>query len=530
MRYFFIPLFFCSLFLSSCNSTSSSAKSCQRLRLTISEDPSTLDPRKGGDALSSHLHFMLFEGLTKLHEDGSVSPAQCTDFHVSPDKKTYTFYLGKTKWSDGMPVTSYDFEKAWKAILSPSFPAPNAHLLYPILLAEEAKKGLVPLQDVGIHAPDPQTLIIKLSHPTPYFLSLISFCVFFPIPVHIEAAHSDWSFHSGKYFVSNGPFVLSEWKHNNELLLTKNQQYHQADQTRLDAIHLSIIGSSITAYQLYQSGEIDLIGEPFSSIPLDVQSHLENQKEIIVSPSAATTFITFNTLEFPFSNENLRKAFSLAINRAAISETGEAAFCAVPPSLKNYQHKVFYTDGQLEEAKALFAKGLEELNVSKKELEESLTYLYYHTEISHKVAQLLQQQWLEHLGVQVKLGITDRKNHMDCIARKKHVFAQTLYRAQYADPVNILDRFRNKENIKNYSSWENKEFQKLLEDSFLTSGEERNDTLYKAERLLLEKAVIAPLFHLNLCYLTKPYVGNVEFSPVGGMFLERLSIEPHASK
>jgi oligopeptide transport system substrate-binding protein len=521
MKYF-LAILLCTGYLTGC-SPSSSAKMAHKLRLAIPEDPATLDPRKGGDALSSHLHFMLFEGLTKLNEDGSVSPAQCTDFQISEDQKTYTFHLGKTRWSDGTPVTSYDFEKSWKSILSPSFPAPNAHLLYPIVYAEEAKKGVVPLQEVGIYAPDPETLIVKLSYPTPYFLSLISFCVFFPAPLHIDLQHPDWAFHSGKNFVSNGPFVLVDWKHNNELRLQKNDLYHQVDTVKLDQIHLSIIASEMTALQLYENGEIDLIGQPFSMIPLDAHPHLHEHEEIVMSA------------EFPFSNTKLRKAFTLAINREEIAKNvtqfgEEAAFCAVPPSLKNNKYSTLYSDGHEEEAKALFAQALEEMHITQKELETHLVYLYSHSEANHKVAQVLQQQWLKNLGVQIKLGITDRKNHMDCISRKKHVFAQALYRAQYADPINILDRFRNKDNVKNYSSWENTKFQNLLERSYSESGDQRYNTLYEAESLLLEEAVIAPLFHLNLCYLSKPYIGNVEFSPVGGMFLERLSIEFPLSK
>ncbi|MES2199433.1 MAG: peptide ABC transporter substrate-binding protein [Chlamydiota bacterium] len=493
----------------------------RQLRLAIAEDPMTLDPRRGGDVLSSHLQLMLFEGLVKLHSDGSVTPAQCSSYTLSLDQKTYTFHLGNTRWSDGSIVTSYDFEKAWKDILSPSFPAPNAHLLYSIKQAEPAKRGLVDISQVGIYAPTPYTLIVELETPTPYFLQLISFCVFAPTHTDMKKEKSG--------FISNGPFILTKWLHENEILLEKNPYHLEKEKIGLDCIHLSIVRDETTAVQMYEKGEIDLIGSPFFTPSLEALSYLP-QKELLVAPVAATTYITFNTQTFPFSNKHLRCALSLAIHREDIVEHAldykeKAALSAIPPCLIGDSKKTFPLDNNKKEAKFLFHKALEELNITIQELEDKIVYLYSASHPEQRLAQVLQQQWLETLGIKIKIQSTERKVLLDSLGKKNYFFAQATYRAQYFDPISILERFEHKESVKNYPSWENSEYQDLLKQSTFQSGLQRIATLEKAETLLLEDMPLAPLLHLNLYYLKKPYLQNIELSPAGGIFFERLSLK-----
>ncbi|MBS0627449.1 MAG: peptide ABC transporter substrate-binding protein [Verrucomicrobia bacterium] len=516
-----VIVFFIGLFLFSSCSGPQKDLSPKGLRLAIAEDPMTLDPRKGGDVLSAHLQLMLFEGLVKLHPDGSITPAQCHSYTLSSDQKTYTFHLGKTFWSDGTQVTAYDFERTWKDILSPTFPSPNAHLFYVIKQAKPAKRGLVDIDQVGISAPDPYTLIVELEAPTPYFLGLISFCVFSPTPPKINSAD--------KSFISNGPFILSKWLHENELLLKKNPYYSKQEDIGLDFIHLSIVRDETTAFQMYEKGEIDLIGSPFFTPSSEALTYLPAE-ELLAAPVAATTYITFNTNTFPFSNKHLRQAFGLAIHREelvqqALDYKEKAALSAIPPCLIGNGKKIFPLDSQKEEAKQLFNKALEELNMTVKELENKITYLYSSSRNEQKLAQVLQQQWLKTLGIQVKIQSTERKILLDALSKKNYFFAQASYRAQYFDPISILERFEYKEDLKNYSSWESPQYQALLKQSTFQSGPQRIHTLEKAESLLLEEMPLAPLIHLNLHYLKKPYLRNIELSPAGGIFFERLSLE-----
>jgi oligopeptide transport system substrate-binding protein len=512
----------------SCQSPNHLPQAPKTLRLGLLEEPMDLDPRTAGDATSSQLQFLLFEGLTRLHPNAEVSPAQSHKIEVSKDQKRYTFYLGKTFWSDGTVVTAYDFEKAWKNILSPSFPAPNAHLLYPIQGALEAKRGDIPVEQVSIFAPNSETLVIELTTPTPYFLQLVSFCTFFPVKSGMDNTAATDPGKIKPLLITNGPFALAEWKRKDHMVLIKNQKFRDPQQVYLDQIHLQLIPSELTALQMYENGQLDFIGNPFCSLPAEEVSSSISRGDLYTSPTAATTFVSLNTDSSLFNNIHLRKAFAYAIDRQSIVEhispsQTKIATGAVPPILKSYQKSVVYTDNNAPLAQTYLTKALKELNLEKQDLEK-ITFLYAKVEDHHKIAQAIQQQLLINLGIRIQLQSVDSKHLISRLSTRDYSLALTTWRAQFYDPISILERFKHKGNVKNYPGWESEPFKKMLEESVYHTGSKRQLLLDQAEALFLEEMPVIPICHWNLSFLKKDHLSNIEFSPVGGIFFERLKI------
>jgi oligopeptide transport system substrate-binding protein len=513
-----------------CQKKGPSAESrAQCIRLNLKHEPATLDPRKGGDVISSHMHFLLFEGLVKLNADNSISPAQAKSFEISPDGTVYTFILKDAVWSNGMPVTAYDFEKSWKDILDPSFPSLNAHLLYPIKNAEAAKKGKLPLCQVGIVAKDAKTFVVTLEKPTPYFLDLISFCVFFPVSRQVDEEHPDWAHHAGDHYVSNGPFLLKEWKHHNEIVAVRNPLYWDQNRIRPDVIHFSMIDNETTVLHMFENGQLDMIGEPLSPLPIDALPSLKKIGKFFKHPIGGTTMIAFNVDKVPFNNVNIRKAFAYAIDRESIvtniTQMGEIpATNAVPPILKNNRNRTFFKDGDTEKAKTLFEEGMKELGITREAFKD-LSYYYSTSGANHHVAQAIQQQWQHVLGVSIKIENLDHKILMDKLVKRDYLFAQSLWLAQYNDQMNILERFKFKTNAKNYSNWENPEYIQILEDSFYENGVKRAEILERAEEIFLSEMPICPIYHWDMPYIVQPHLSNVKITPIGDLVFENLTIE-----
>jgi len=525
-----IGIFMMCLF--ACNTKDIGAKKpC--LRINFKEEPSSLDPRRGRNMTgASHLHAMLFEGLMRLEPNGTTSCAQASSYEISLDQKIYIFHLGNTVWSDGTFVTAYDFEKTWKNILDPKFPALDAHALYCVKNAAAAKNGDMSLDQVGIYAKDANTLVVELEHPTPHFLQITASSVLFPISQTQEQRAPNWHLEAGDHFVCNGPFTLKEWKHHNHILLEKNLRYRLADQVKLEAIHISMIDNESATLHLYNQGNLDILGLPISPLPFDAYPDLIQKNALHIFEAPGTMVCMFNTKKFPFNNANMRKAFSYAIDRQLLIDNitqlrERPAFGLVPPHLKKNNEKEFFKDGDMRNARLFFQKGLEELGIKAEELKGKVIFSYWaHDHGCPMLPQAMQQQWLENLGVEVELEALEYKTLHEKGKKELFSIGYFVFLSMYHDPIELLQRFKSAHNARNYARWQSDAYADLLDkaESSLSQAEHFK-LLDQAEELLMDEMPFAPIFHWNYALLAQPYVKGFTVSPLGFLCFDRIFIE-----
>lgn len=506
-------LILASFSLISCSQKISLKHNCKTLHIGIKDDPCTLDPRKSIDVPTINVINMLFEGLMRFNENEELTLALAQSVEISKDNTEYTFHLKEANWSDGTLISAYDFERSWKEILSPSFPAGYVHKFFMIKNAKEANEGKVSLEEVGINAQDEKTLKVALNYPTPYFLELTAQCIFFPLPKNNSFLEKEYD-----KLPCSGPFKVKKWDHHSQLVLIKNQEYWDQRSIQIEKIHINIIDNENTLLTLFESKELDWVGKPFSEIPMDARDSLYLRNLLNSKSITSTLFIDFNTEKPPFSNIYIRKAFSMTIDRKSIvdhiaNSIPQATERLIPDFVKSPSDPFIQN---LNQAQHFLNKGLKELGLNKNDL--SIHFLYDDFEYSHKLAQALHQQWKIGLGIDVILEKKQWKTYLEDLSSHNYQIAKLNWTADLLDPIAFLNLFRLRFPYSENPRWPNPSFLHLLElaDRSL-DRDERYKLLKEAEDHIIDNSVIAPIHFGFSQYVKNPKLKNVLFTKTGNV-------------
>ena len=292
------------------------------LRFAIAGEPPTLDPHNGADMLSSVAINGIFEGLIRI-SDGKVVPGMAESWEVSADGLTYTWKIRQdAKWSDGQPLTANDFVYGLIRLIDPNPPAPNGSYNFQgfyLVNAEAFNKGeITDPNEVGVKALDDYTLEMKLVTPVPYFVELMDFVSFYPARKdYVDQYQMEFASEADK-IIGNGPFVLTEWNHEQDLVLEKNANYWNPDAVKLDKVEIYIIADANTALNMFENGELDMVNLPKDFIP-----QYESEAKALYYGDGVEYWMEFNLVsEKPvvgklLANKNFRHALGYAIDRTA---------------------------------------------------------------------------------------------------------------------------------------------------------------------------------------------------------------------
>lgn len=512
--------------LTSCSGKPPAVK---HIRYAVGAEPQTLDPRKSTGTPEANIEAQLYEGLTSLASNIPL-PAAAERWEVSADGLVYTFQLrANAKWSNGDPVTARDFEFAWKSALDPKLASEYAYQLYYLKNGEAYNKGTASAADIGVKALSDHTLQVTLEQPTAYFLSLVAFHTYYPVHQASVEKNDKWA-GDAKTIISNGPFKMINWIHNNKIELAKNEHYWDAAKVKMNNLDFILTENGSTELAMFENNQLDMGGNP----PVPEIPRLLKEGKLQITPFLGTYFYCFNTTKAPFDNPKVRKALTLAIDRHSIIKNiaqGEQqpALAWVPTGLSDVAPTQdfratggnFFKDNDIAAAKQLLA----EAGYPDGQGFPAVT-LIYNTSESHKaIAEAIQEMWKKNLGIQINLANQEWKVFISSRHNGDYQIARHGWIGDYADPMTFIDMFTS-DSGNNNAQYHNSAYDALVKTAKTTTDPvTRMKAMHDAEKLLMEDAVVMPIYFYTKLALVKPTVKGYTSSILGMVYLKEAYLE-----
>ncbi|NNE67159.1 MAG: peptide ABC transporter substrate-binding protein [Pyrinomonadaceae bacterium] len=573
------------------------------LRYITGSEPESLDPSFVTGQPEARILIGLFDRLVEYHpKTMQPIPSMATHWEVSDDGIDYTFHLRKNgKYSNGDPITAKDFEWSFKRALSPELASRYAFIGFEIKYAEQynAKQSFAkkdgkflnadengePLDscdvdgpacltlaadeeslakikkdnaelatriegaefveikpdDIGVNATDDYTLEVTLKQPAPYFVGMLTHQFF--AAVHrptIEKHGKNWI--KPENIVTSGAFKVEEWKPYDEMTIVRDPNYWDAKNVKLDAVKFYPMDEQTTMMNIYKAGRVDALYN--HTVPAAWNEFIRQFKdEYLLHPEVTIEYYTFSVKKKPFDNLDVRKAFSLAVNRESLEvlrKTVKKSADFVPlgifPEYEKARTKVFAElsekDGITPEQmqKRLFDPTAACAHMKKAGYSVQMTgsdkckvtdfpldgvELSYNTAESNKqVAEFVQSQWQQNLGLTIPLKNMEFKTYLPYRSAIEYKgVARAGWVGDFMDPYTFLSQFYTEANDSS-TGWWDPVYDKMLDDANKTlDPEKRYEKLAEAEYYVLKDQPVMPLSVAGTSWMKKPYVKGMYPNP-----------------
>ncbi|MEB9506427.1 peptide ABC transporter substrate-binding protein [Bacillus anthracis] len=489
----------------------------------IAEIP-TMDVTKATDGESMNVMRNVFEGLYTLGDENKTVPGVAESCDVSPDKKTYTFHLRETKWSNGTPVTAEDFVFSWKRAVNPDTAAEYAFLFFDIKNAKKINGKELPVDQLGVKAIDNKTLEVQLEQPVPYFIHLTTFSTFLPINEEYFKEKGKTYGLEADQLLYNGAFTLENWKHEQSFQFKKNENYWDAKTVKLDEINFDVVKDKSTEINLYEAGQLDRVG--LTGEFVDKYRKDPNFKE---RSEVAMQFLRLNQKNEILKNKYVRLAISKAIDRKAFVETvlnnGSLPAEGIVPFnfTKNSEGKGFREEngdlvkGDVKSAEDNWQKAKEELGKE----QYSLELLTSDNALSKRNAEYIKGELEKNLdGLTVNIKAQPRKQQIQLLLNSDYEIGVDVWAPDIPDPITFLDLFTTNStyNFDKYSSKEYDELIRKVKTDLAGDEKERWEAMKKAEQILLSDGAVVPFYQQGRSYLQRSSIKGIVTNDFGAEF------------
>ena len=497
----------------------------ETLRMNVGTEPPGIDWDVQTDSTSFDVVSNLMVGLTQYTNDLRSVPSCAKSWEITDGGKRYLFHLrNDVYWTDGKKLTARDFEYAWKRLLDPKTGAQYAYFLYPIVNAFEVNSGKIKdLNQLGVKALDDVTFEVRLHKPAAYFIYLTSFCPTFPQRQDVvEKWGRSWT--DPEHMVTNGPFKLSHWQHEYKIELVANEHYFEGA-PKVKKIKMFMVPEQSTAFALYENDELDYVDNRSFSTP-DVE-RCRNSPEYKNIALYRDNYIGFNVTKPPFTDKRVRKAVSMALDRAdfprILRRNEKPRNSWIPPGILGYSPTTGLPYDPAGARKLLKEAGYGE--GGKKFPPVKL--LYPNREDIKTIVEAMQNQLQQNLGIQLDMENCEFKVYLETLHRDPPPILRGTWGADYPDPETFMNLFTS-HNGNNYTRFSDPKYDAMIEAASAELDQGKRAHMYDVadQYLCTDQVPMAPMFQETQNLMIKPWVKGLKFNALDIQFWKEASIEP----